>query len=189
MFNLSQLRVLGLASQSRRSGTLRTDFSATPISSSWQKQHVEFPGRINFNHITQYIVVFLKPFTSVIECSDDNRFKGKKVCPLRLSRSLLQFICQPQLQRSGLRKTLPYFFYYWSWVPGTAVHTFLSYGVSLSGIWKYEREIQKVEKYPLWKEYLRPFQFPCESRCYDPTPRRESSPHGGVLKSPNCGEE
>ena len=34
MFNLSQLRVLGLASQSRRSGTLRTDFSATPISSS-----------------------------------------------------------------------------------------------------------------------------------------------------------
>ena len=36
MFNLSQLRVLGLASQSRRSGTLRTDFSATPISSSWK---------------------------------------------------------------------------------------------------------------------------------------------------------
>ena len=70
-----------------------------------------------------------------------------------------------------------------------SLHTFLSYGVSLSGIWKYEREIQKVEKYPLWKEYLRPFQFPCESRCYDPTPRREETPHGGVLKSPNCGEE
>ena len=68
-----------------------------------------------------------------------------------------------------------------------ALHTFLSYGVSLSGIWKCEREIQKVEKYPLWKEYLRPFQFPCESRCYDPTPRREDSPHGGVLKSLNCG--
>ena len=32
--NLSQLRVLGFASQSRRSGTRKTDFSATPINSS-----------------------------------------------------------------------------------------------------------------------------------------------------------
>ena len=40
-----------------------------------------------------------------------------------------------------------------------ALHKFLSYGVSLSGIWKYEREIQKVEKYPLWKSICVHFNF------------------------------
>ena len=111
--------------------------------------------------------------------------------PLPFTIYLLLFICYlPQLQRFGLRKTHFHIFYFFIEAEFQALqwlHTFLSYGVSLSGIWKYEREIQKVEKYPLWKEYLRPFQFPCESRCYDPTPRREDSPHGGVLKSLNCG--
>ena len=145
----------------------------------------------------------------------DSRKKYGKVCPLCLSRSpfynlfvSLSYKCLVQERHTSIFLFFPVSDLINIWwliflekhfcenkhlqkneAEFQALHTFLSYGFSLSGIWKYEREIQKVEKYPLWKEYLRPFQFPCESRCYDPTPRREDSPHGGVLKSPNCGEE
>ena len=145
----------------------------------------------------------------------DSRKKYGKVCPLCLSRSpfynlfvSLSYKCLVQERHTSIFLFFPVsdLINIWWLIFGKntsvkiniykqneaefqALHKFLSYGVSLSGIWKYEREIQKVEKYPLWKEYLRPFQFPCESRCYDPTPRREDSPHGGVQKSSNCGEE